>query len=472
MKLFPVVLSGGSGTRLWPLSREALPKQLLPLVSEKSVLQETVTRLLGLPQLAPATVVCNENHRFMVSEQLGAMQLPTPKIVLEPVGRNTAPAVAVAAILTLRTNPEAVLLVLPSDHLIEDTKAFHRAVQQAEGLAEQGYLVTFGIIPGSAETCYGYIEQGAAIKASPGAFSVSNFVEKPDLASAQQFIDSGSFFWNSGMFVFRADRYLEELQRHRPDILAACQIAVEGGYQDLEFWRLDAEAFLSCPSDSIDYAVMEKTERAVVLTVDIGWNDIGSWSSLWSVGEKDEGGNVVQGDVLIEECTDCLIRSEHRLVTAIGIRDAIIIETSDAVMVVDKGSAQQVKSLVDSLKVHQRSEHNSHRRVYRPWGYYENIDDGHRFLVKRMMVKPGAKLSLQMHHHRAEHWVVVSGTALITRGEESFLLGENQSTYISMGVVHRLENPGKIPLQIIEVQSGAYLDEDDIVRVEDMYSRN
>ena len=472
MKLFPVVLSGGSGTRLWPLSREALPKQLLPLVSEKSMLQETVTRLLGLPELAPVTVICNENHRFMVSEQFTAMQMTPLKIVLEPAGRNTTPAVAVAAILSLRANPEAILLVLPADHLIQDIQAFHQAVQQAEKLAEQGYLVTFGIVPDGAETCYGYIEQGSAIEGCPNAFRVSSFVEKPNLASAQQFIDSGLFFWNSGMFVFRADRYLEELQRYRPDIFTACQMAVEGGYQDLEFWRLDADAFLSCPQDSVDYAVMEKTDGAVVLAVDMGWNDIGSWSSLWNVGEKDESGNVVQGDVLLEECTDCLIRSEHRLVTAIGIRDAIIIETSDAVMVVDKGNAQQVKSLVDSLKTRQRPEHNSHRRVYRPWGYYENIDEGYRFLVKRMMVKPGAKLSLQMHHHRAEHWVVVSGTALVTRGEESVLLGENQSTYISMGVVHRLENPGKIPLQMIEVQSGAYLDEDDIVRIEDMYRRN
>jgi mannose-1-phosphate guanylyltransferase/mannose-1-phosphate guanylyltransferase/mannose-6-phosphate isomerase len=450
----------------------ALPKQLLPLVSEKSLLQETVTRLLGLPQLAPVTIVCNDNHRFMVSDQLSAMPISTPQIILEPAGRNTAPAVAVAAILSLQTNPEGILLVLPADHLIQDAQVFHQAVQQAEKLAEQGYLVTFGIVPGGAETCYGYIERGSAIEGCSEAFRVSSFVEKPDLASAQQFINSGSFFWNSGMFVFRADRYLEELQRYRPDILAACQIAVDGGFQDLEFWRLDAEAFLSCPSDSIDYAVMEKTDGAVVLAVNIGWNDIGNWSSLWDVGEKDEVGNVLQGDVLVQECTDCLIRSEHRLVTAIGIRDAIIIETSDAVMVLDKGSAQQVKGLVDSLKAQQRPEHNGHRRVYRPWGYYENIDEGYRFLVKRMMVKPGAKLSLQMHHHRAEHWVVVSGTALVTRGEESLLLGENQSTYISMGVVHRLENPGKIPLQMIEVQSGAYLDEDDIVRIEDMYCRN
>lgn len=472
MKLFPIVLSGGSGTRLWPLSREALPKQLLPLISKNSMLQETVIRLLGLPQLAPATVVCNEDHRFMVSEQFAQMQMTPLKIVLEPAGRNTAPAVAVAALLCLREDPDAILLVLPADHLIRDTQAFHQAVGQAQELAQQGYLVTFGIVPGGPETCYGYIEQGLALEGFHEASRVSRFVEKPDLATAQEFIHAGTFFWNSGMFVFRADRYLEELQRYRPDIFAACQAAVAGGYQDLEFWRLDADAFLACPSDSVDYAVMEKTDSAVVLAVDIGWNDIGSWSSLWSVGESDASGNVVQGDVFAEDCTDCLIRSEHRLVSAIGIRDAIIVETSDAVLVVDKGSAQQVKHLVDSLKAQQRSEHINHRRVYRPWGYYENIDDGHRFLVKRMLVKPGAKLSLQMHHHRAEHWVVVRGTAKVTRGDEIVLLGENQSTYIPMGVVHRLENPGKIPLEMIEVQSGAYLEEDDIVRIEDAYRRN
>lgn len=472
MKLFPVVLSGGTGTRLWPLSREALPKQLLPLISEKSMLQETVIRLLGLPRLAPATVVCNEDHRFMVSEQFAELQMNPLKIVLEPAGRNTAPAVAVAAILSLRANPDAMLLVLPADHLIQETQAFHQAVQQAEELAEQGYLVTFGIVPSGPETCYGYIERGDQLEDGQDAYRVTRFVEKPDFATAQQFINSKGFFWNSGMFIFRADRYLEELQRYRQDILAACQMAVTGGSQDLEFWRLDADAFLSCPPDSVDYAVMEKTDSAVVVPVDIGWNDIGSWSSLWEVGESAEGGNVVQGDVIAEGCTDCLIRSEHRLVAAIGIRDAIIVETSDAVLVVDKGSAQQVKSMVESLKAQQRTEHISHRRVYRPWGYYENIDDGHRFLVKRMMVKPGAKLSLQMHHHRAEHWVVVSGTAMVTRGEECVLLGENQSTYIPMGVVHRLENPGRIPLQMIEVQSGAYLEEDDIVRIEDVYRRN
>jgi len=472
MKLFPVVLSGGSGTRLWPLSREALPKQLLPLISEKSMLQETVMRLSGLPRLAPATVVCNEDHRFMVSEQFAEMKMAPQQIVLEPAGRNTAPAVAVAAILSLRANPDAMLLVLPADHLIQNAPAFHQAVQQAEALAEQGYLVTFGIVPSGPEICYGYIEQGEQLEDGQEACRVSRFVEKPDLATAQKFISSGKFLWNSGMFVFRADRYLEELQRHRPDILAACQQAVEGGSQDLEFWRIDAGAFLSCPSDSVDYAVMERTDSAVVVPVDMGWNDIGSWSSLWEVGEREQGGNVVQGDVIAEDCTDCLIRSEHRLVTAIGIRDAIIVETSDAVLVVDKGSAQQVKSMVASLKAQQRSEHISHRKVYRPWGYYENIDDGHRFLVKRMLVKPGAKLSLQMHHHRAEHWIVVSGTAKVTRGEECVLLGENQSTYIPMGVVHRLENPGKIPLQMIEVQSGGYLKEDDIVRTEDVYRRN
>lgn len=472
MKLFPVILSGGSGTRLWPLSREALPKQLLPLVSEKTMLQETVMRLQGLSGLAPATVVCNEDHRFMVSEQFAEMRMTARQIVLEPAGRNTAPAVAVAAILSLRINPDAMLLVLPADHLIRDIPAFHRAVQQAEQLAGQGCLVTFGVVPAGPETCYGYIERGDRVAGDRDACRVSRFVEKPDSATAQLFVSSGAFFWNSGMFVLRADRYLEELQRYRPDIFAACRTAVEGGSHDLEFWRPDTEAFMSCPPDSVDYAVMEKTDSAVVLPVEIGWNDIGNWSSLWKQGESGEGGNVVQGDVIAEGCTDCLVRSEHRLVAAIGMRDAIIVETSDAVLVVDKGSAQQVKGMVESLKAQQRSEHISHRRVYRPWGYYENIDDGHRFLVKRMMVKPGAKLSLQMHHHRAEHWIVVSGTAMVTRGDECVLLGENQSTYIPMGVVHRLENPGKVPLQMIEVQSGAYLKEDDIVRIEDVYRRS
>lgn len=428
-------------------------------------------RLHGLPRLAPAIVVCNEDHRFMVSEQFAEMRMAPQKIVLEPAGRNTAPAVAVAAILSLRVDPDAMLLVLPADHLIRDTQAFHRAVQQAEKLAERGCLVTFGIVPDGPETCYGYIERGAHLEDCQESYRVSRFVEKPDSATAQQFISSGAFFWNSGMFVFRADRYLEELQRYRPDILAACQMAVADGSHDLGFWRLDAGPFLSCPADSVDYAVMEKTDSAVVVAVDMGWNDIGNWASLWEAGERDVGGNVVQGDVIAEGCADCLIRSEHRLVAAIGIRDAIIVETPDAVLVVDKSNAQQVKNMVESLRVRQRPEHISHRKVYRPWGYYENIDDGHRFLVKRMMVKPGAKLSLQMHHHRAEHWVVVSGTAKVTRGDECVLLGENQSTYIPMGVIHRLENPGRIPLQMIEVQSGAYLEEDDIVRVEDVYRR-
>ena len=472
MKLFPVVLSGGSGTRLWPLSREALPKQLLPLISKNSMLQETVSRLADLPDLAPVTVVCNEGHRFLVSEQFAQLHMIPQRIVLEPAGRNTAPAVAVAALLCLREDPDAILLVLPADHLIQNVQAFHYAVGQAKTLAEQGSLVTFGIIPSGPETCYGYIERGQAVDGFEGANRASRFVEKPGLAAAQEFINAGTFYWNSGMFVFRADRYLEELQCYRPDILAACQAAVDGGCQDLEFWRLDAEAFELCPAESVDYAVMEKTDSAVVMAVDIGWNDIGNWSSLWDVGAGDARGNVTQGDVFTEDCTDCLIRSEHRLVTAIGIRDAIIVETSDAVLVVDKGSAQQVKNMVASLKAQQRSEHISHRRVYRPWGYYENIDNGHRFLVKRMLVKPGEKLSLQMHHHRAEHWVVVRGTAKVTRGEEVVLLGENQSTYIPMGIVHRLENPGKIPLEMIEVQSGAYLEEDDIVRFEDVYRRN
>lgn len=429
-------------------------------------------RLHGLPHLASAIVVCNEDHRFMVSEQFAEMQMIPQRIVLEPAGRNTAPAVAVAAILSLRANPDAMLLVLPADHLIQDTPVFHRAIRQAEALAEDGYLATFGIAPGGPEICYGYIERGQHLDECKDAYRVSRFVEKPDFATAQQFINSGEFFWNSGMFLFRADRYLEELQRYRPDIFAACQAAVDGGSQDMKFWRLDGGAFQSCPSDSVDYAVMEKTDRAVVVPVDMGWSDIGNWSSLWEASETEAGGNVVQGDVIAEDCTDCLVRSEHRLVTAIGMRDAIIVETSDAVLVVDKGSAQQVKGVVEKLKAQQRTEHINHRRVYRPWGYYENIDDGHRFLVKRMMVKPGAKLSLQMHHHRAEHWIVVSGTAMVTRGEECVLLGENQSTYIPMGVVHRLENPGKVPLQMIEVQSGGYLKEDDIVRIEDVYRRS
>ena len=469
---YPLVLSGGSGSRLWPMSRRLLPKQFLPLVSEHSLLQDTVMRLQGVQGARAPIVVSNSEHRFLVAEQLREIGVKPDVQVLEPVGRNTAPAVAVAAHYAQSRQPDACLFVLPSDQLIQDVPAFHSAIATALPLAAGGSLVTFGITPRGPVTGYGYIERGEPISESKSSFQVRRFVEKPDLDTARRYLASGRFFWNSGMFVFQARRFLEELQRFRPEIAAAAKAAWEAGTRDLDFLRLDAAAFEACPADSVDYAVMERTSAGVMVQADIGWSDVGSWEALWESGKKDERQNVAHGDVDLRDAKGCYVRAESRLVSVLGARDLVVVETDDAVLVADKSRTQEVKEVVDTLDRKARTEHVSHSRVYRPWGYYESIDAGERFQVKRIMVKPGEALSLQMHHHRAEHWVVVSGTARVTRDEEIKLLSENESTYIPIGTKHRLENPGRTPLFLIEVQSGGYLGEDDIVRFEDRYKRN
>jgi len=468
--LVPVILSGGAGTRLWPLSRELYPKQLLRLVAERTMLQETVARTEGLPGLARPIVVCNENHRFMVAEQLRELGTAPQAIVLEPQGRNTAPAAAIAALLVSGgADADPVLLVLPADHVITDVPAFQAAVAVGRVAAESGSLVTFGVVPDRAETGYGYIRRDAG----PGpAFSVAKFVEKPDSATARGYVESGEYYWNSGMFMFRASAYLAELGRYTPAMLAACRAALAAAGRDLDFLRLPAQEFASCPSDSIDYAVMEKTDRAVVVPLAAGWSDVGSWAALADALPRDAEGNVTAGDVLTEDSSGCYLHSTSRLVAAVGLRDHVVVETKDAVLVAPRDRVQDVKELVAELKARGRYETSLHREVYRPWGSYDSIDSGDRFQVKRLIVNPGATLSLQLHHHRAEHWVVVTGTAKVTRGDEVFTLSENESTYIPIGARHRIENPGKIPLHIIEVQSGTYLGEDDIVRFEDRYGRD
>ncbi len=462
----PVLLSGGSGTRLWPLSREAYPKQFLPLLGELSLLQRTWQRLDGLPCASPL-VVANEEHRFMVAEQLKQVGATPSAMILEPVGRNTAPAIAVAALQAMSAGSDPVLLVLPSDHLIADEAGFRSAVLAALPAAESGALVTFGIVPAAPETGYGYI------KAVPGAGlrAVERFVEKPDLATAEAYVASGEYFWNSGMFAFRASRYLEELGRSRPDILEHARVALAKARRDVDFLRLDKEAFAACPSDSIDYAVMEKTASAKVLPIDVGWSDVGSWSALWAMVEQDAAGNAHRGDVIAEDCRNTLVMAEGRLVALLGLDDIVVVDTDDAVLVAHKDRVQEVKAIVSRLKRDSRPQANLHRKVHRPWGSYDGVDRGERFQVKRIMVKPGATLSLQLHHKRAEHWIVVRGIARVTRDEEVFDLVENQSTYIPIGCKHRLHNPGSESLEIIEVQSGAYLGEDDIVRFEDAYGR-
>jgi len=470
--LTPVILSGGAGTRLWPLSRELYPKQLLALTGERTMIQQTALRLTGLGAAGPI-VVCNEAHRFLVAEQLRQVGQEPQAIVLEPAGRNTAPAIALAAHAALRTaGPKAegdpLLLVLPADHVIRDVPAFQGAVRAALGAAQQGQLVTFGIVPTAAETGYGYIQRG---EASGAVYRIARFVEKPSAAVAKDFVASGDYYWNSGMFLFGARRYLEELGRLAPGIASACAEAFAAAKSDLDFTRVDKALFEACPADSIDYAVMERTSDAVVVPLAAGWSDVGSWAALHEASEQDALGNVSHGDVICEDSQGCYLYSESRLVSAVGLKDHVVVETKDAVLVAPRERVQDVKKLVFKLKEQGRYEHSLHREVFRPWGSYDSIENGPRFQVKRLKVKPGAVLSLQLHHHRAEHWVVVSGTARITRGDEVFLLEENQSTYIPIGVRHRIENPGKIPLHIIEVQSGSYLGEDDIVRLEDHYGR-
>ena len=470
MTLYPVILCGGSGSRLWPLSREHYPKPLLPLTSGQTLLQDTAARLDGLPELGDAVYVCNEEHRFLLAEQVMQAGRTAASIILEPEGRNTAPALTLAALFVAARDPEALLLVMPADHVVTDTAAFVEAVSRGRGPAENGELVTFGVTPDAAETGYGYIQRGAE-RAENQVYSVANFVEKPDAATAQQYLASGDYDWNSGIFLLQAGRWLDEIRTHQPAILAACEAAMQDGTQDNDFLRVGHEQFLASPGNSIDYAVMEHTERAVVVPFSAGWSDIGAWSSLWQVCPRNADGNVIRGDVIAEETSNSLLIAESRCLATVGINDLVVIETADAVLVAHKDKAQDVRAIVEQLKASDRDEYKVHRRVYRPWGDYEGIDNGPRFQVKRLTVKPGATLSLQMHHHRAEHWVVVKGTARVTCGSDTFSLHENESTYIPMGETHRLENPGNIPLEVIEIQSGSYLGEDDIVRFEDVYDR-
>jgi mannose-1-phosphate guanylyltransferase/mannose-1-phosphate guanylyltransferase/mannose-6-phosphate isomerase len=471
MKIHPVILSGGSGTRLWPLSRAAYPKQLMPLVSDGSLLQETVQRVGDQGRFAAPLLICNDEHRFMVAEQLHQDGVVPDRIVLEPVARNTAPAAAAAAVLLAADDPDALMLLLPSDHHIGDTARFLAAVDAAAAAARQGALVTFGMAAERPETGYGYIRRGAALAGADGCFQVDRFVEKPDLATAQSYLDDGHFAWNSGMFLFKAAQLIAEMERHAPAVVAAARAAVAQAVTDLDFVRLDASAFADAPSISIDYAVMEKTDHAAVVPAEMGWTDVGSWGALWDIAARDGDGNTLIGDVIATDSRNSYVRGDGRLIAVVGVEDLIVVDTADALLVAPRAKAQEVKAVVDRLKAAGRSEQLHHRRVYRPWGSYESVDAGERFQVKRLIVKPGGRLSLQKHAKRAEHWVVVSGTATVTRGNEEFDLTENQSTYIPVGTVHRLENRTSEPVHLIEVQSGSYLGEDDIVRLDDQYGR-
>ena len=469
-RIVPVILSGGSGTRLWPVSRESFPKQLWPLVSDRTLLQETALRAHG-DGFAPPVVVCNQEHRFLIAEQLRAVGIADARIVLEPVGRNSAPAIAAAAALIAEHDPDAVLWMLAADHVIDDTEALHRSFAAAAAAARAGRVVTFGMRPTAPESGYGYIAIGAALDDAPGVFAVARFIEKPDPATAAQFAADRQHLWNSGMFVFTARTLLGEMAEYAPDVLRAARQAVAERREDLDFIRLGVEAFAASPSISLDYAVAERTTRAAVVPADIGWSDVGSWGALWELGRKDADGNVAVGDVLLEGARNCYVRSDGMLAAVVGLEDAVVVVTEDAVLAMHRDQAQDVKRLVDRLKSAGRHEAVAHNRLYRPWGFFESLIRGERFQVKRLVVSPGGKLSLQKHFHRAEHWVVVHGSAMVTRDDETLLVRENESIYLPLGCVHRLENPGKIPLTLIEVQSGAYLGEDDIVRLDDVYNR-
>ncbi|HDM8217037.1 mannose-1-phosphate guanylyltransferase/mannose-6-phosphate isomerase [Vibrio campbellii] len=462
--LLPVIMAGGSGSRLWPLSRTLYPKQFLELTSNATMLQETVRRLDGVDHQAPL-FICNEEHRFIVAEQLRKGEMLSSGIILEPAGRNTAPAIALAALQAVTQHQDPYLLVLAADHVIKDTDAFLASVKQAYIEAQNNRLVTFGIVPSHPETGYGYIRRGNAIR--DGVFEVEAFVEKPQLSTAEEYVACGNFYWNSGMFLFKASEFLSELERYSPEILQACKLAMDESRKDLDFIRLNSQAFLACPDDSIDYAVMEKTKRAAVVPMDASWSDVGSWSALWEVADKDETGNAVRGDVLVEKTSNSYIYSQNKLVATVGVEDLVVVETKDAVLVAHKDKVQDVKGIVEQLKAAERYEHLQHREVYRPWGTHDEIAEGDRFHVKHVIVKPRERTATQMHYHRAEHWVVVRGTAKVTNGDKTYLLTENESTYIPIGAPHSIENPGQIPLELIEVRSGAYLSEDDVVRIED-----
>jgi len=467
-KITPVILSGGSGTRLWPLSRKEHPKQYLPLFGDNTMLQETILRLNGLDNLTDPIIICNANHRFLVAEQCQQIGIKSPTILLEPVGRNSAPAIAAAALQSSKYSDASILLVLSADHVIQDVNAFHKAINIASLQAQGGKLATFGIVPTDANTGYGYIKSS---KENNGAYKVEEFVEKPDLKTAELYLEKGGYLWNSGMFMFQTRIFIEELTTHAPNIVKSVNKAVSNATQDLDFIRLEKHAFESSPSDSIDYALMEKSNNVVVVPLEAQWDDIGAWPALYNIGTKDDQGNVIKGDVITQDTTNCYINADHHIVATIGVDNLIIVDTPDATFIATQDKAKEVKNIVESLKASSRCESNSHRKVYRPWGWYDSIESGEHFQVKRLHVKPGAKLSLQMHHKRAEHWVVVSGTATVTNGDKTSTLRKGESTYIPLGVNHSLENSTSEPLEVIEVQSGAYLGEDDIVRFEDIYDR-
>lgn len=470
--IVPVILAGGSGSRLWPLSRQHFPKQLLKLFGDKTMLQQTILRLSGLPNLGAPIVVCNVEHRFMVAEQLNEIGFSDSAIILEPLARNTAPALALAALHANETQPDSILLVLSADHMIRDVEEFRRVVKVAAEAASENHLVTFGVHPTHPETGYGYIKTSKSSGDSEKAFKVEQFVEKPNLEKAQNYLDAGCYYWNSGMFVFKTDVFLSELQKYTPDVIAAAEQARNDAVRDLDFIRVDKESFAKAPNISIDYALMEKSSNVVCVPLNAGWSDVGDWKSYWDVSQKDETGNSFIGDSIDVGSTNTLVFSQHKLVATLGVDNLMIINTPDAVLVADKSKAQEVKAIISQIENQTRKEHLQHREVYRPWGCYDAIDDGDRYQVNRIRVKPGASLSLQVHHHRAEHWIVVKGTALVQKGDEIMLLSENESTYIPVGTKHRLSNPGKIPLEIVEVQSGPYLEDDDVIRYEDSYGRS